>query len=59
MSDSGQEMKVYLVCVESGPHLKSSFFYPQPFARRSSAEQWAMKTHKEGDFRVVGFRVRG
>lgn len=59
MSDSGQEIKVYMVQVIDGPHLKEKFWYPQPFARRASAETWALKVHKQGDFRVEGFRVRG
>ena len=54
MSDSGQELKVYLVYV-----IKEKFWYPQPFARRESAEKWAIGAHKEGDFKVEGFRVRG
>lgn len=61
MSDSGQEIKVYMVGeFKSGRTDRIDWWYPQPFARRESAVAWAIKSGmKEGSFRVDGFRVRG
>lgn len=60
MTDSNQEIKVYLVRILANKELGfKAFWYPQPFARRVSAERWASERYKEYEFKVEGFRVRG